>query len=74
MIFGDIEWIIYIPIDNKIFYTAAHTIGHALGLGHSNEYALMSPQLHKFKTPFKLPIDDILGIVKLYGPRTKYSQ
>ena len=52
----------------NFFYTAAHEIGHTLGLDHSNvPNSLMWPWGKAFITDFVLPRDDKDAIQSIYG-------
>ncbi|NXH17421.1 MMP27 protein, partial [Bucco capensis] len=54
----------------NLFLVAAHELGHALGLSHSNDQrALMFPN-YAYIIPSEFPLspDDIKGIQSIYGP------
>ncbi|XP_054272155.1 interstitial collagenase-like [Macrosteles quadrilineatus] len=66
--FDDTErWTINSAQGTNLLQTAAHEIGHSLGLDHSNIVgALMFPTLNSYQPNFELHEDDIKAIQRLY--------
>ncbi|XP_049802932.1 matrix metalloproteinase-24 isoform X2 [Schistocerca nitens] len=73
--FDDAEhWTIDSYRGTNLFQVAAHEFGHSLGLSHSDvKTALMAPFYRGYEPSFTLDADDILGIQKLYGKKTRGS-
>ncbi|KAM8835784.1 macrophage metalloelastase-like [Synchiropus picturatus] len=71
----DENWSITAPEAN-LFLVAAHELGHALGLAHSQDQtALMFPTYQYVNTEgYKLPSDDRKGIQAIYGVRDSRPQ
>lgn len=54
---------------------AAHEIGHALGLAHSNVAgSLMYPWYQGYTPSFQLHSDDIVAVQYLYGKYSTFKQ
>ncbi|KAH9503874.1 Matrix metalloproteinase-14 [Bulinus truncatus] len=68
----DENWTVNSTDGVDLFMVAAHEFGHALGLAHSGDpSALMYPWYMGFEGKFKLPEDDLRGIISLYGSGEK---
>ncbi|KAK9873387.1 hypothetical protein WA026_022450 [Henosepilachna vigintioctopunctata] len=69
------DWTIDSRDGKNLLQVAAHEIGHALGLLHSEKCnSIMTPLYNDNLFDVKLYPDDIQRIQNLYGPKTKRSQ
>ncbi|XP_068086488.1 matrix metalloproteinase-24-like [Anabrus simplex] len=67
-------WTVKSNIGTNFFQTAAHEIGHALGLNHSeNPAALMAPFYQGYQPYFRLHKDDIAAIQHVYARYTRFQ-
>ena len=64
----DEKWTLESNIGVNLLQTAAHEIGHSLGLDHSrNEDSIMFAKYRGYRQALKLHEDDIQGVQDLYG-------
>jgi len=64
----DEDWTVDTPRGTSLLMTAAHELGHSLGLSHSDKRsALMAPFYRGYEENISLDRDDIQGIQTLYG-------
>merc|ERR1719411_2535090 len=62
------DWTVNTPRGTSLLMTAAHELGHSLGLSHSDKRsALMAPFYRGYEENISLDQDDIQGIQTLYG-------
>jgi len=67
----DENWSVNSTRGVSLLMTAAHEIGHSLGLGHSNvRNSLMAPFYRGYDPNLQLAEDDVRGIQALYGEKT----
>jgi len=63
------------PRGTSLLMSAAHELGHSLGLSHSNDRsALMAPFYRGYERNVSLSKDDIEGIEALYGEKDSTSR
>eukprot|EP00088_Acartia_fossae_P048170 TRINITY_DN5249_c1_g1_i1.p1 TRINITY_DN5249_c1_g1~~TRINITY_DN5249_c1_g1_i1.p1 ORF type:complete len:549 (+),score=103.37 TRINITY_DN5249_c1_g1_i1:35-1648(+) len=64
------DWTVDTPRGTSLLMSAAHELGHSLGLSHSNDRsALMAPFYRGYEENVSLAQDDIDGIEALYGEK-----
>jgi len=64
------DWTVDTPRGTSLLMSAAHELGHSLGLSHSNDRtALMAPFYRGYEENVSLARDDIDGIEALYGEK-----
>jgi len=65
------DWTVNTYRGTSLLMTAAHELGHSLGLSHSNvRSSLMAPFYRGYDPNLSLEQDDIRGIQALYGAKT----
>jgi len=68
------DWTVDTPRGTSLLMSAAHELGHSLGLSHSNDRsALMAPFYRGYEENVSLAKDDIDGIEALYGEKDDRS-
>jgi len=66
----DEDWTVNTARGTSLLMTAAHELGHSLGLSHSNvRSSLMAPFYRGYDPNLRLEEDDIKGIQALYGSK-----
>jgi hypothetical protein len=68
----DTDRLLTVSLGNDLFLVSIHELGHALGLAHSTNPSsvMFATYQHHNTRHFKMPIDDIMGIEAIYGPKT----
>jgi len=71
----DEDWTVNTYRGTSLLMTAAHELGHSLGLSHSNvRSSLMAPFYRGYDPNLSLEEDDIRGIHALYGAKSTSKQ